>query len=56
MRLGHLAWHAEAGMLMQFLVGAETVKSWDVPEIVQDMCKHPEKQRGGPLKDEDFYW
>jgi FtsP/CotA-like multicopper oxidase with cupredoxin domain len=52
----HLAWHAEAGMLMQFLVGTETVKSWDVPENVQDMCKHPEKQRGGPMKDEDFYW
>lgn len=52
----HLAWHSEAGMLMQFLVGADTVKAWAVPEQVQNVCAHPEMQRGGPLRDEDFYW
>ena len=43
-------------MLMQFLVGVETIKGWVVPESVREHCENPERQRGGPMKDEDFFW
>ena len=43
-------------MLMQFLVDSPTVGGWTVPPTVAEHCRHPEKQRGGPMKDEDFYW
>jgi len=55
-QLGHLAWHAEAGMLMQFLVDVETVGAWSVPAQVEELCSHPERQRGGPIADDVFYW
>ncbi|CCX14263.1 multicopper oxidase-domain-containing protein [Pyronema domesticum] len=52
----HLAWHSEAGMLMQFLVASDKVGAWTVPEEVKQMCERKELQRGGPIPDEDFYW
>jgi hypothetical protein len=53
--IGHLAWHSEAGMLMQFLVASDKVGTWTVPEEVKQMCEKKELQRGGPIPDEDFY-
>lgn len=51
----HIAWHMEAGMLMQFLVGADVVAGWEIPEDVQELCDNPERQRGGGIPDEYFY-
>lgn len=51
----HLAWHVEAGMLMQFLIRPEMVKDWKVPDTVSRMCAMREKQRGGGIEDEWFY-
>lgn len=53
--IGHIAWHVEAGMLMQFLVGAEVVGGWSVPRAIEEGCSHPELQRGLPLEDKDYY-
>ncbi|RPB04170.1 hypothetical protein L873DRAFT_1667298 [Choiromyces venosus 120613-1] len=51
----HIAWHLEAGMLMQFLTRPDIVAGWKVPEDVKGFCDHPEDQRGGGIPDEDFY-
>jgi len=41
---------------MQFLVAPEVVGSWSVPPKVEEHCGQLEKQKGGPMRDEDFYW
>jgi hypothetical protein len=50
MGLGHIAWHAEAGMLVQFLVGDDPVVGAEAGGTV---CQEPV---GGMIADESFYW
>ena len=50
----HIAWHAEAGLFMQFLVRGDVVSGWDVPEEVNALCKMEGIERGkGP---DDSIW
>ena len=50
----HIAWHNEAGMLMQILTRPEVVATWDLPEANQELCKAEGLERGMGPKDEDF--
>jgi hypothetical protein len=52
---GHIAWHAEAGMLMQFLTRPDVVAGWTTPDNVKGLCAQRENQRGGGIPDEDFW-
>lgn len=35
----HIAWHVEAGLLMQFQARNDIMKDWTLPESVTDLCK-----------------
>lgn len=34
----HIAWHMEAGLLMQFMSRANVLKAMDVPQEIKDLC------------------
>jgi FtsP/CotA-like multicopper oxidase with cupredoxin domain len=50
----HISWHAEAGLLMQFLTRADEVAKWTLPEDVRGLCGKEGIEKGmGP---EDERW
>ncbi|KAF2659270.1 multicopper oxidase [Lophiostoma macrostomum CBS 122681] len=50
----HISWHAEAGLLMQFLVQPDVMSRWKLPGEVTGLCKDEGIERGkGP---EDGIW
>ena len=34
----HISWHMEAGLLMQFQDGSDTMKDWTLPDSVTNLC------------------
>ncbi|KAJ4358576.1 uncharacterized protein N0V89_003160 [Didymosphaeria variabile] len=50
----HLAWHNEAGLLMQFVTRADEIAKWTLPEDVKGLCAAQGIEKGaGP---EDDIW
>lgn len=50
----HNTWHAESGMLMQFLVQEEKVKEWKLSPAYKEMCSKEGVTRG--LRPDDSIW
>ena len=50
----HNNWHAEAGMVMQFLVRSEDVDGWVVDEGAREMCALSGVERG--MRPDDSIW
>ncbi|RDW95296.1 hypothetical protein BP5796_01059 [Coleophoma crateriformis] len=53
----HMAWHAEAGMSMQFLSRVDEVQGWSIPEQNRELCQQPisELEKGAAPKDETWF-
>ncbi|KAF2476243.1 uncharacterized protein BDR25DRAFT_300343 [Lindgomyces ingoldianus] len=50
----HISWHAEAGLMMQFLTRADRVAMWTLPKEMKDLCKAEGIEKGeGP---DDKIW
>jgi FtsP/CotA-like multicopper oxidase with cupredoxin domain len=50
----HNTWHAESGMLMQFLVRPEVVRTWKVDPIQREMCLREGVEKG--MRPSDDIW
>ncbi|KAK3180334.1 hypothetical protein K4F52_008305 [Lecanicillium sp. MT-2017a] len=50
----HNTWHAESGMVMQFLVRSDDVKTWEVDDRMRAMCDLPGVEKG--MKPDDGIW
>lgn len=50
----HNAWHAESGMVMQFLVRGEVVKGWPLDKEMVEMCSRPGVDKG--MRPSDSLW
>ncbi|CAM1506674.1 Fc.00g063150.m01.CDS01 [Cosmosporella sp. VM-42] len=50
----HNTWHAESGMVMQFLVRAEVVREWEVDPRMREMCKMEGVTKG--MRPDDSIW
>lgn len=50
----HNSWHAEAGMLMQFLVRADVMEGWVVGPEQREMCEREGVETGG--RPDDGIW
>ena len=51
----HVSWHAEAGLLMQFVTRAEEVAGWKLPEQNERLCGLEGHDRGRGPDDEIWY-
>ncbi|KAF2815212.1 uncharacterized protein BDZ99DRAFT_379150 [Mytilinidion resinicola] len=51
----HLSWHAEAGLLMQFLTKADEVAKWSLPTENLGLCELEGHERGKGPDDEIWY-
>ncbi|KAG0647879.1 Diphenol oxidase 1 [Hyphodiscus hymeniophilus] len=53
----HMAWHSEAGLLMQFVSRVEEVATWSIPEANRQLCEVEvqELERGACPKDDIWY-
>jgi FtsP/CotA-like multicopper oxidase with cupredoxin domain len=53
----HMAWHSEAGMLMQFLNRPEIMVGWELPALHRQLCEidTAELEKGAAPKDEIWY-
>lgn len=53
----HMAWHSEAGLVMQFLSRVDEVATWEVPEANRQLCesKAEELEKGAAPKDSIWY-
>lgn len=51
----HVAWHTEAGLLMQFITRSDDLKGVSLPQEHHALCAAPGIEKGAGPKDEDFY-
>ncbi len=51
----HIAWHSEAGLLMQFLSQPEVMASWKLPEANEQLCKTGGLEKGAAPEDEVWF-
>lgn len=53
----HMAWHSEAGLVMQFLSRVDEVATWDIPEANRQLCEAPlaELEKGACPKDDIWF-
>lgn len=53
----HMAWHSEAGLVMQFLSRVEIVKGWVLPEANRKLCDVPveELEKGSAPPDSTWF-
>jgi FtsP/CotA-like multicopper oxidase with cupredoxin domain len=53
----HMAWHSEAGLVMQFLGRVDEVAKWEVPVANRQLCEAglAELEKGAVPKDEIWY-
>lgn len=51
----HMAWHSEAGLVMQFLNRPEIMRDWILPEENLKLCDGVGLERGMPPKDEIWF-
>lgn len=47
----HVSWHAEAGLLMQFVVRSDEMKEWAIPEAMKHMCTNEGVVKGSGPED-----
>ncbi|TQV99751.1 hypothetical protein V2A60_005192 [Cordyceps javanica] len=50
----HNTWHAESGMVMQFLVGSDAVRRWTVDETQRELCARDGVMTG--MRPSDDLW
>ncbi|OAA48109.1 L-ascorbate oxidase [Beauveria brongniartii RCEF 3172] len=50
----HNAWHAESGMVMQFLVGSDRVRGWTVDDEQRELCAREGVETG--MRPSDDLW
>lgn len=50
----HVAWHTEAGLLMQFVTRTDKLEGMEVPKANRDLCLAGGIERGMGPKDEDY--
>ncbi|KAI4717717.1 putative multicopper oxidase, type 1 [Aureobasidium sp. EXF-10727] len=51
----HISWHAEAGLLMQFLTRTDLLIDSEISEAHQELCKADGLEKGMGPKDEIYY-
>jgi FtsP/CotA-like multicopper oxidase with cupredoxin domain len=51
----HVAWHTEAGLLMQFWTRSEEMKGWTLPEKNKALCEMEGVEKGGGPDDEIWF-
>lgn len=53
----HMAWHSEAGLVMQFLSRVDEVAAWEIPEASRQLCEASleELEKGAAPKDSIWY-
>jgi FtsP/CotA-like multicopper oxidase with cupredoxin domain len=53
----HMAWHSEAGLVMQFVSRVDELKTWKIPEANLQLCnsKIEDLEKGAAPKDEIWY-
>jgi FtsP/CotA-like multicopper oxidase with cupredoxin domain len=53
----HMAWHSEAGLVMQFLSRVDEVATWEVPEANRQLCESSieELEKGASPKDNIWF-
>jgi hypothetical protein len=51
----HLAWHSEAGLLMQILSQPEAIANWELPNANKQLCEAEGLERGAAPKDEIWF-
>jgi len=51
----HVAWHSEAGLLMQILSQPEVMANWELPEANQQLCRAGGLEKGAAPKDEIWF-
>jgi FtsP/CotA-like multicopper oxidase with cupredoxin domain len=53
----HMAWHSEAGLLMQFLSRVDEVATWTIPEANRQLCEAgvEELEKGACPKDSTWF-
>ncbi|WPH02237.1 putative multicopper oxidase, type 1 [Acrodontium crateriforme] len=51
----HVAWHVEAGFMMQFLTGADELAGLVVPETSRELCRAEGIEKGMAPEDEVYY-
>ena len=53
----HISWHAEAGLLMQFLTRTDKLSNLEIPQKNRDLCNAPlrELRKGAGPEDQVFY-
>jgi FtsP/CotA-like multicopper oxidase with cupredoxin domain len=50
----HVSWHAEAGLLMQFLTNTDELAKMRIPQANRDLCAAEEVWKGMGPNDEDY--
>ncbi|KAF9735158.1 multicopper oxidase [Paraphaeosphaeria minitans] len=51
----HLAWHNEAGLLMQFVTRADEIAKWSLPDDVKGLCAAEGIEKGAGPDDEIWF-
>ena len=53
----HMAWHSEAGLVMQFLSRVDEVATWEIPEANRQLCESSieELEKGAAPKDSTWF-
>jgi len=51
----HITWHAEAGLLMQFLTRTDQMDSWELPKKNSKLCHKKGVMRGKGPDDEIWF-
>jgi FtsP/CotA-like multicopper oxidase with cupredoxin domain len=52
----HMAWHSEAGLVMQFLSRVDELESWKIPEANQKLCDAPVEDLEKGATPQDSIW
>jgi FtsP/CotA-like multicopper oxidase with cupredoxin domain len=53
----HMAWHSEAGLVMQFISRVDELATWSIPEANRQLCEAPltELKKGAPPEDSTWF-
>ncbi|KAN0110207.1 multicopper oxidase [Hyaloscypha variabilis] len=52
----HMAWHSEAGLVMQFVDRVDTLATWEIPEANRRLCEAPISELKKGAAPEDSTW